>query len=80
MRCGDGSTEGMQHFDGELEKLLRAGTIDLETCMSFATNPGNLGLQITDLVEGTSETQVVELPQHEHAVEPELEIERTSAR
>ena len=35
----DGSTEGMQHFDGELEELLRAGTIDMETCMSFATNP-----------------------------------------
>jgi len=27
----DGDTDGMQHFDGELEKLLRAGTIDFDT-------------------------------------------------
>ena len=75
----DGSTEGMQHFDGELEKLLRAGTIDLETCMSFATNPGNLGMHITDILEGTSETQVVELPQGVPAGEVEFELERTSS-
>jgi hypothetical protein len=69
----------MQYFDGELEKLLRAGTIDLETCMSFATNPGNLALQITDLQEDTAETQVVELPPGA-AAEVEFEVERTSAR
>jgi len=73
----DGSTEGMQYFDGELEKLLRAGTIDMETCMSFATNPGNLALQITDLQEDTGETQVVELPPG--ASDVEFEVERTSA-
>ncbi len=47
----DGSTEGMQHFDGELEKLIRAGTIDLETGLAFATNQGNLRLELADLVE-----------------------------
>jgi hypothetical protein len=47
--------------------------------MSFATNPGNLGLQITDLLEGTSETQVVELPQGAPAGEVEFELERTSS-
>jgi twitching motility protein PilT len=35
----DGDTEGMQHFDGEIEKLVRAGTIDLETGLAYATNP-----------------------------------------
>jgi twitching motility protein PilT len=75
----DGSTEGMQYFDGELEKLLRAGTIDLETCMSFATNPGNLALQITDLQKDTAETQVVALPPGA-ASEVEFEVERTSTR
>lgn len=45
----DGSTEGMQHFDGELEKMVRAGTIELETALSFATNMGNLRLQLADL-------------------------------
>ena len=26
----DGSTEGMQYFDGEIEKLIRAGDVDYE--------------------------------------------------
>jgi len=43
-----GTTEGMQHFDGEIEKLIRAGTIDLETGMAYATNSGNLRLELAD--------------------------------
>jgi twitching motility protein PilT len=42
----DGTTEGMQYFDGEIEKLIRNGVIDFEVGMHFATNPGNLRLQI----------------------------------
>jgi twitching motility protein PilT len=45
----DGDTEGMQHFDGEIEKLIRADLIDYDTAMAYATNPGNLRLQLTDL-------------------------------
>jgi twitching motility protein PilT len=45
----DGDTEGMQHFDGEIEKLIRAGMIDYATAMAYATNPGNLRLQLGDL-------------------------------
>jgi len=26
----DGATEGMQNFDGELDRMIRAGVIDLE--------------------------------------------------
>ena len=48
----DGDTDGMQHFDGELEKLLRAGTIDFETAFAYSTNPGNFRLQVADLLEG----------------------------
>jgi len=48
----DGDTEGMQHFDGEIEKLVRTGIIDLETGLAYATNPGNLRLQLADLNEG----------------------------
>jgi twitching motility protein PilT len=44
----DGTTEGMQHFDGEIEKLIREGTIDYETGMGYATNPGNLRLELAD--------------------------------
>jgi len=46
----DGSTEGMQHFDGELEKMIRAGTINLETGLGYASNQGNLSLELADLV------------------------------
>ena len=45
----DGDTEGMQHFDGGIEHLIRAGTIDLETGLAHATNPGNLRLQLADI-------------------------------
>lgn len=43
-----GTTEGMQHFDGEIEKLIRAGTVDFDTGMAYATNPGNLRLELAD--------------------------------
>jgi len=46
MRVGD--NEGMQHFDGEIEKLIRAGTIDFETGLTYATNAGNLRLELAD--------------------------------
>ena len=40
----DGSTEGMQYFDQEIEKLIRSGVIDIQTGLSYATNPGNMRL------------------------------------
>lgn len=49
----DGSTEGMQHFDGELERMVRGGTLDLESALSYATNAGNLRLELADLAEET---------------------------
>jgi twitching motility protein PilT len=45
----DGDTEGMQHFDGGIEKLIRAGAIELDTGLAYATNPGNLRLQLADI-------------------------------
>jgi twitching motility protein PilT len=47
----DGSNEGMQYFDGELERMIRSGIIDLEFGLGFATNPGNLRLELADLSE-----------------------------
>ena len=41
----------MQHFDGEIEKLIRNGTITVDMGMSYSTNPTNLRLQIADLLE-----------------------------
>jgi len=47
----DGTTEGMQHFDGELGRMIRAGILDLETGLGYATNSGNLRLELSDLAE-----------------------------
>jgi twitching motility protein PilT len=43
------STEGMQYFDGEIEKLIRSGAIDLETGLAYSTNAGNLRLELSDV-------------------------------
>jgi twitching motility protein PilT len=45
-----GGEEGMQHFDGEIEKLIREGVVDLATGLAYATNPGNLQIELADLV------------------------------
>jgi twitching motility protein PilT len=47
----DGDTEGMQHFDGEIEKLIRGGVVDFEVGLSFSTNAGNLRLELADYAE-----------------------------
>jgi Tfp pilus assembly pilus retraction ATPase PilT len=38
----NGASEGMQHFDAEIEKLVRAETVDLETALNYATDPREL--------------------------------------
>jgi twitching motility protein PilT len=67
----DGANEGMQHFDGEIEKLVRKGVVDLEMGLSFATNPGNLRLEMADLIEETKTNSSEHGPS-----ESELEIVR----
>src|SRR5437588_700304 len=47
----DGTTEGMQYFDGEIEKLIRSDIVEFETGMSYATNAGNLRLEMADFLE-----------------------------
>ena len=42
----DGALEGMQTFDGELEKLINAELIDKEVGLSYATNRTNLLLKL----------------------------------
>ncbi|MBW3565753.1 MAG: PilT/PilU family type 4a pilus ATPase [Acidobacteria bacterium] len=44
----DGSVDGMQTFDDELEKLWNNGVIDKDTALVYATNPTNLALRLTD--------------------------------
>ena len=47
----DGDNDGMQHFDGEIEKLVREGIVDPDTGLTYATNAGNLRLELTDFFE-----------------------------
>jgi twitching motility protein PilT len=44
-----GSQDGMLHFDGEIERLIREGVLDLDTGLAYSTNPGNLQLELADL-------------------------------
>jgi twitching motility protein PilT len=46
-----GTEDGMQHFDGEIEKLIRAGTMSMETGLSYATNVTNLRIELSDVIE-----------------------------
>jgi len=55
----DGALEGMQSFDSEIERLVREGAISMATGMLYATNPGNLGLQLADIREDSIESMIV---------------------
>jgi twitching motility protein PilT len=41
-----GASEGMQHFDGEIAQLVHDRIVDLETGLSFASNPALLGQEL----------------------------------
>ena len=53
----DGDTEGMQHFDGVIEKYIRAGDVDFETGLQFSTNAGNMRLELADYLENPERVQ-----------------------
>jgi twitching motility protein PilT len=44
----DGSVDGMQTFDDQLEKLWLERTIPKDIALAYATNPTNLALRLTD--------------------------------
>jgi twitching motility protein PilT len=41
-----GTAEGMQHFDGDIARLVKSQVVDFETGLSFATNPAVLGQEL----------------------------------
>ena len=45
----DGVLDGMQTFDGELERLVREGVVSMETAVLYASNAGNLKVQLFDM-------------------------------
>jgi twitching motility protein PilT len=70
----DGDTEGMQHFDGVIEKFIRNGTIDFETGMAFSTNPGNMRLELADFIDNPRGATAA-APKPKEARLTELEVE-----
>lgn len=44
-----GDQDGMQTFDGVIEKMVRTGVLSREAAMPYATNANNLLLRLTDL-------------------------------
>ena len=73
----DGDTEGMQHFDGEIEKLIRAGIVDFEVGMTYSSNAGNLRLEMADFVDNRPKPPAASKPAaHDPNRTTEIEIER----
>jgi len=66
----DGSNDGMQHFDAELNKYVRQGLVDFAVAIGFATNASNFRLEMQDYLED---------PKHgyrksnAHGTDPDLE-------
>ncbi|HEV2881181.1 MAG TPA: PilT/PilU family type 4a pilus ATPase [Pyrinomonadaceae bacterium] len=56
-----GELEGMQTFDGVLEKLIRNGTLNKDEALPYASNQGNLRLKLADF-DGA--------PEEKHAAPP----------
>jgi twitching motility protein PilT len=55
-----GELDGMQTFDGVLEKMIRSGVVKKEDGLAYSTNPGNLMLRLSDM--GASGPQVIPPP------------------
>ena len=56
----DGSLEGMQTFDRELERLILSGDLDRELALSYATNRTNLQLRLE--TQGTDMSEAPTIP------------------
>src|ERR1700674_2500050 len=73
----DGSTESMQYFDGEIDKLIRAGIVDFETGITYSTNAGNLRLEMADFLDERANRPAASKPTaHDPNRTTEIEIER----
>ncbi|MDQ3256983.1 MAG: type IV pilus twitching motility protein PilT, partial [Acidobacteriota bacterium] len=57
-----GELEGMQTFDGVLEKMIRDGVTSKEEALSYATNQNNLMLRLADLGSAAPEQKPEQKP------------------
>jgi twitching motility protein PilT len=68
----DGSLEGMQTFDRELQKAVHQGILEEETALRYATNPGNLQLSLQGL-SGEEGLDIGSMIQQQAPVSPKTE-------
>ncbi len=52
-----GEVEGMQTFDGEIERMIRAGIVAKEDGLAYSSNYGNLLLRLGDFGGGTEKSK-----------------------
>jgi hypothetical protein len=66
----------MQHFDGEIEKLIRSGLVDFEVGMTYSSNAGNLRLEMADFLDNRPKPPAASKPaprDPNHTTEIEIE-------
>jgi twitching motility protein PilT len=68
-----GDMDGMQTFDGEIEKLVRAGIVAKADGLAYASNQGNLLLRLGELSESGAAKPLAE-PKPEPKVESILDM------
>ena len=61
----DGAMDGMLHFDGEIERLVREGVISGAVGLLHATNPGNMRVMMADV-------SLDEAPEEDNGIEQGL--------
>src|SRR5207237_8451849 len=50
-----GETEGMQTFDGQIEKLIRSGVVSKEDGLAYGSSSGNLLLRLGEYASGAAQ-------------------------
>jgi len=53
----DGTLDGMQHFDMVIEQMIRDHVLEPQVGLGYATNPGNLRLQLGDFFDDQEQAQ-----------------------
>ena len=71
----DGDMEGMQEFDGELDRAVNLGVITKQDAMYYATNAGNLALRLSECDDAEIPVAGPEVLYHSQ-IEEQIEVER----
>jgi twitching motility protein PilT len=72
----DGSQDGMQHFDEQLNKFVREGLVDFEAALAYTTNAGNFRLEMQDYLDDPRQRRAPSNVMAPARRETEIEIER----